>query len=195
MGPDNALIRSLGAALPLRDDVLRGLARDFTARRVDKGQVPLHQGEAWRQVLWIERGALRMYFSRRDGREFNKNFFLDGALLCPLTPAMWGQPSLFEIAAVEAGTVWCADASAWRVRLGALNQWEPLRLELLTRLLNHKLQREHDLLTLDARRRYAAFSAREPRLAERIPLLHLASYLGMTDVTLSRIRHAAVRAQ
>ena len=195
MSPD-ALLHALQAALPaLPASAAHALAGNFAPMRADKGMPLLRQGETWRHVLWIERGALRLYFTRRDGREFNKNFYLDGALLCPLTPAMWSQPSLFEIAAVEAGTVWCADASAWRVRLGALNQWEPLRLELLTRLLNHKLQREHDLLTLDARRRYAAFSAREPRLAERIPLLHLASYLGMTDVTLSRIRHAAVRAQ
>ena len=46
------------------------------------------------------------------------------------------------------------------------------------------------VLTLDARRRYAAFCAREPQLAERVPLLHLASYLGITDVSLSRIRRA-----
>ena len=195
MSPDSALIQSLAAALPLPGDALRVLARGFTARQVGKGQALLHRGEPWRQALWIERGALRMYFSRRDGREFNKNFFLEGALLCPLTPAMWAEPSLFEIAAVESGRVWCAEATTWRERLSALNQWEPLRLELLTRLLNHKRQREHDLLTLDARRRYAAFSAREPRLAQRIPLLHLASYLGMTDVTLSRIRHDAVRGQ
>ena len=62
---------------------------------------------------------------------------------------------------------------------------------MLARLVSHKLQREHDLLTLDARRRYAAFVAREPQLAERVPLLHLASYLGITDVSLSRIRRGA----
>lgn len=34
-------------------------------------------------------------------------------------------------------------------------------------------------------------SSREPQLAERVPLLHLASYLGITDVSLSRIRRGA----
>ena len=76
-------------------------------------------------------------------------------------------------------------------QLGAHAQWEPLCTELLARLVSHKLQREHDLLTLDALRRYAAFVAREPQLAERVPLLHLASYLGITDVSLSHIRRAA----
>ena len=187
----DALRRALAQWLPgLADDALARAAADFAPKRLDKGQPLLRHGDVWRHVLWIERGALRLYFTRRDGREFNKNFYLDGALLCPLTPAMWAAPSLFEIGALEATTVWRADAARWRTQLHALDQWEPLRTELLARLVSHKLQREHDLLTLDARRRYAAFCAREPQLAERVPLLHLASYLGITDVSLSRIRRA-----
>ena len=190
MSPD-ALLHALQAALPaLPASAAHALAGNFAPMRADKGMPLLRQGETWRHVLWIERGALRLYFTRRDGREFNKNFYLDGALLCPLTPATWAAPSQFEIGALEATTVWRADAARWRTQLHALDQWEPLRTELLARLVSHKLQREHDLLTLDARRRYAAFCAREPQLAERVPLLHLASYLGITDVSLSRIRRA-----
>lgn len=184
-----ALTHALAATLPqLAAPAVATLARGFTPLGVDKGGHLLMQGEPWRHALWIERGALRLFFIRRDGREFNKNFFLDGALLCPLTPAMWGAPSLFAIGAVEATTVWRADATTWRTQLDAHGAWAPLCTELLARLVSHKLQREHDLLTLDARQRYAAFVAREPALAERIPLLHLASYLGITDVSLSRIR-------
>ena len=186
------LLNTLQTALPaLAPDALRALAQGFAPFTCDKGTPLLREGEVWRQVLWIERGALRLYFTRSDGREFNKNFFLEGALLCPLTPAMWGEPSLFEIGALEPGVVWRADAASWRARLDAVGAWEPLRTDLLARLVSHKLQREHDLLTLDARRRYAAFCAREPGIAERIALGHLASYLGITDVSLSRIRRHA----
>ena len=66
--------------------------------------------------------------------------------------------------------------------------WPPLQRELLERLLTGKLQREHDLLALDGRRRYEAFCQRFPALAERVPLVHLATYLGLTDVSLSRLR-------
>ncbi|MBK6866973.1 MAG: Crp/Fnr family transcriptional regulator [Burkholderiales bacterium] len=188
----DALRRALAQWLPgLADDALARAAADFAPKRLDKGQPLLRHGDVWRHVLWIERGALRLYFTRSDGREFNKNFFLEGALLCPLTPAMWGEPSLFEIGALEPGVVWRADAASWRARLDAVGAWEPLRTDLLARLVSHKLQREHDLLTLDARRRYAAFCAREPGIAERIALGHLASYLGITDVSLSRIRRHA----
>lgn len=162
----------------------------FSRHAVAKGEVLLCQGDCWQHALLVEQGALRLYFVRRDGREFNKNFYLEGGLICPLTPAMWGEPSLFGIASLESGWIWRADAAAWRRHLDACGVWAPLQSELLARLVTHKLQREHDLLALDGRSRYAAFCQREPRLAARIPLVQLASYLGLTDVSLSRIRRS-----
>ncbi|MEZ5727452.1 MAG: Crp/Fnr family transcriptional regulator [Burkholderiaceae bacterium] len=150
----------------------------------------LAQGDVWQHALLIERGLLRLHFVRPDGREFNKNFYGDGALICPLTEAMWGAPSLFAITAVESGRLWIAEASPWRAALDAAGAWAPLRTELLARLVTHKLQREHDLLAFDGRRRYEDFCERMPTLADRIALRHLATYLGLTDVQLSRIRRA-----
>lgn len=170
------------------DAAATGLAPLFSRCGLDRNQALLAQGQRWDDAVLIESGLLRLFFLRPDGREFNKNFYAEGALLCPLTPAMWGEPSLFSIAAVEATTVWRAPAGRLREALAARGQWEPLRTALLDRLITHKLQRESDLLTLDGRRRYQAFGRRYPALAARVPLVHLASYLGLTDVSLSRIR-------
>jgi len=164
------------------------LAPLFRRQVVTKGEGLLAQGQVWRDALVVEQGLLRLYFVRRDGREFNKNFFPDGAFFCPLTPAMWDQPSLFAIGTLDAGAVWRADAAALRRGLEAQGVWAPVQRRLLERLITHKLQREHDLLTLDGSHRYETFCRREPLLAERVPLNQLASYLGMTDVSLSRIR-------
>ena len=74
------LLNTLQTALPaLAPDALRALAQGFAPFTCDKGTPLLREGEVWRQVLWIERGALRLFFNRRDGREFNKNFYLEGA--------------------------------------------------------------------------------------------------------------------
>jgi CRP-like cAMP-binding protein len=186
------LAASLRATCPMLDaqtldDIVQGFRRMLVAR----GESLLRQGELWRSAIWIEKGAVRLYFTRRDGREFNKNFYLEGALICPLTPAMWGEPSLFDMSTLEAGVIWRADAGHLRERLAACGVWPTLRAEFLSRLVTQKLQREHDLLALDGRRRYEAFCVQHPQLAARIPLHQLASYLGLTDVSLSRIRHRA----
>lgn len=182
----------LSGALPeCAQHVITELSPLFHRQAVAKGAGLLAQGQVWRDAVLVERGLLRLYFVRHDGREFNKNFFGDGALFCPLTQAMWAEASLFAIGAIDAGFVWRADSASMRSRLEAHGLWQAARVRMLDRLITHKLQREHDLLTLDGRRRYEAFRHREPALAERVPLNQLASYLGLTDVSLSRIRRQA----
>lgn len=183
------LLRALTSIVPETGaDVAAALAPHFAAAELGRGAALLSQGERWRWALLIERGLVRMHFVRRDGREFNKNFMAEGALVCPITPAMWTAPSLFGIACIEATRVWRCDEATLRAVLQARGAWQPLQRELLQRQLTGKLQREHDLLALDGRRRYDAFCQRFPALAERVPLVHLATYLGLTDVSLSRLR-------
>jgi CRP-like cAMP-binding protein len=179
----------LAAALPEVPPALADRAAPLFARaEVRKGASLVRQGDVWRHAILVERGLIRLFFVRRDGREFNKNFYADGAIVCPLTPAMWGEPSLFGITALEPCALWRADAAALRQALG--DAWAPVQRELLARLVTHTLQREHDLLAHDGRERYLAFRRRHPVLAERVPLAQLATYLGLTDVSLSRIRRA-----
>lgn len=165
-----------------------GLAQAFRARKVRRGEALLRVGERWDRALLVERGILRMYFARRDGREFNKNFHAEGALLLPVTRAMADEPSLFHIAAVEDGQLRVAPMAEVLAVLRGAGLWERLRAHLAEGLLSAKLAREHELLTLDGRARWQRLAERQPELLERVPLHLLASYLGLTDVSLSRIR-------
>ncbi|MCW7540448.1 Crp/Fnr family transcriptional regulator [Aquabacterium sp. A7-Y] len=191
MMPVSALLAALrSAGLPTADAAAAALAPRFVPQDLARSTPLLRQGEVWRFALVVETGLVRMHFLRRDGREFNKNFFAEGALVCPVTPAMWTGPSLFGITTIEATRIWRCDAEEFREGLAAHGQWSPLQSELLVKLLTGKLQREHDLLALDGRRRYETFCQRFPHLAARVPLVHLATYLGLTDVSLSRLRRA-----
>ena len=129
-----------------------------------------------------------MYFLRKDGREFNKSFHLENSFVLPITPSMQSEPSLFYVSAVESATVWAAPAMEVASELHKLGRWTMLQNHLLGQLLTAKLVREHDLLTLDAKQRYQKLCAEQPDLARRVPLSMLATYLGITDVSLSRIR-------
>lgn len=179
------------AAMPA--GVQRELQALFTPRVVRRGQPVLQQGERWDKAFVIHSGLLRMSFTRRDGREFNKSFHSEGMLVCPITDAMVQQASLFAIHAVQTCTVLQASAEAMRACLDRHGAWEPLRTLLLERLVTHKLEREYHLLVMDGRTRYDHFCRTAPQLADRIPLAQLATYLGITDVSLSRIRRARTK--
>ena len=66
--------------------------------------------------------------------------------------------------------------------------WAALEHRVLCALLDGKMQREQEFLQLSARQRYASLLEQHPEWADRIALKHLASYLGVTDVSLSRLR-------
>ncbi len=171
----------------LHPESLNALESAFTPKQFDANTTLLHQGSCWSKAYLIESGHIRMYFLSKDGKAFNKNFFGPGALILPLTPSMQHEPSLFSISCIGVGTLWQCDMQQFEAILPE-DKLKSLKYQLLTRLLDGKLQREHDLLTLSAKQRYQKLLEQRPDLAEHIPLHHLASYLGMTPVTLSRLR-------
>ncbi len=168
--------------------LVRSYVPSFHLRACRAGDVLLQQGERWTDAYFVESGLLRVHSVEPDGKDHTKSFWIEGTMLIPLTPAMQEQPSSFMVSALEPARVWQAPWADLRAALDAQALWQPLCTVMLARLLDQKQQREHTLLALTGRERYLRLCHQQPALAARVPLVHLASYLGITDVSLSRIR-------
>lgn len=179
-----ALAQRLG---PLPDKLTAWLN---TARRTpcSRGMPLLRAGDTWCHLWWVETGALRLFYLDRDGAESNKNFFLPGSMLWPVTPWLGKQPAMFHVEPLEDSTVWALPFTDENEDARRTTAWQALEHATLCALLDGKMQRERSFLQDSAQQRYASLLAQHPDWAARIPLRHLASYLGMTDVTLSRLR-------
>ena len=178
------LTKTLGALTA--EALAVGLAAEQHA--LAKGEALLRAGDCWQHLWWVERGCLRLYYLDRDGQASNKNFHTDGALLWPITPALRSQPVHFWVEATEPTTVWSLPWSRWSTAVKALPAWITLEHTALAHLLETKMAREHAFLQCTATQRYQSLLTAHPDWVERLPLRHLASYLGVTDVALSRIR-------
>lgn len=152
------------------------------------GEALLQAGERWSSLFWVQEGVLRLFYLDRHGQAANKNFFLDDAMFWPLTPALSGEPVDFWIEAVGPARVWALPWPAWQAACENLPAWQALERRTLAALLDDKMRREQQFLQCSAAQRYQAMCAARPDWLARIPLRHLASYLGITDVALSRIR-------
>ena len=148
----------------------------------------LPAGAPWQHAFWVECGMLRLFYIDRDGRESNKNFHAEDAFIWPVTDTLRREPAAFFIAALEPSAVRCLPFAALEAAVAGLPSWAALRLQALAGLLDDKMRREQAFLQCTARERYEALLRERPEWARRIPLRHLASYLGMTDVSLSRLR-------
>jgi CRP-like cAMP-binding protein len=149
----------------------------------------LAAGTHWQHAFWVERGMLRLFYIDSEGRESNKNFHAEDAFIWPVTDALRREPVAFFIAALAPATVVrCLPYAALETAVAGLPSWTTLQLNALAGLLDDKMRREQAFLQCTARLRYEALLRERPEWTGRIPLRHLASYLGMTDVSLSRLR-------
>ena len=84
--------------------------------------------------------------------------------------------------------IWVADFALFQKQLMTIQRWEAFALPFAETLADQKINREYEFLMFDAEARYLSLLQQDPQLVRRVPDYHLASYLGMTNVTLSRVK-------
>ena len=135
----------------------------------------------------IEQGLVRCFYLAEQGTERNRSFHTEGAWVGGSMPPL-ASLSPYSIEALEPTMVVelsYATLQAWHQQFP---QIQPLLNEAMGCLFANQSQREADLLSLSAQARYEAFLADQSALVERLPIHHVASYLGISNVSLSRIR-------
>ncbi|HEX6226190.1 MAG TPA: Crp/Fnr family transcriptional regulator [Chryseolinea sp.] len=173
--------------VPLDDDAWNDLQKIIEPRKLDKKEHFLRQGEICRQLGFITRGYVRLYFLK-DGDEITKDFNFENSFCGSYASFSLLQPSRFNIIAME--KVWFY--SIGREDLFRLFDKYPSLQKLgrlsMENMFIRKEMREASFLLDSAEQRYQNLLQQYPRITQRVPLKYLASYLGITAETLSRIR-------
>lgn len=159
----------------------------FYEYRMDSGEFSLHAGDTARYSGFVLSGILREFFTTLEGQEFNKNFSLAGDFTGSLFDLITGEPSTASIQALAPTRLLLARFSDIQDLYSRHKDWERIGRLLAENLVVRKARREWEFMTLSAEERYLALLQRHPEL-EGIPQYHLASYLGISPVSLSRIR-------
>lgn len=160
----------------------------FELREFRAGQIVVRADEVMTHSLHVASGLLRLYYTTADGCEHNKGFAAEGRVVGSAASKILGRPAGFDIQALEPTTVLSLSFTVADMLLDRHPAWERLRRLALERLFLEKELREMEFLLFDATERYRRFVGGDPSLASRLPLHHIASYLGITPVALSRIR-------
>lgn len=147
-------------------------------------------GERWSKLYFINYGILRMYYVDSQGRDFNKAFFAEQQCIWPVAPIDRNESIKFNISTIEQTSLIELPFASMKAFLQKHGKWEQFALPFAEGLVESKFRREHDLLMLSATERYQNFIRDNRNIVDRIPDYHLASILGMTPVSLSRIKNA-----
>ncbi len=182
------LIQYINRKHSIPQDKAEVITRLFKPHNYEKGTVLLAAGEMWRDVFYIKQGLLRLFYTTCDGKEYNKGFFAEGQLVWPMAPSARTESSLFSIACLESSGLYCCSFEMLQKSLITMSAWEGFALPYVESLANQKFLREYQFLVYGAEARYQQILTELGPLATRIPDYHIASYLGITNVTLSRIK-------
>lgn len=139
-------------------------------------------------IYFVIVGALRIYCVDNQGEEVCIGFSYDGSLTGSYPSLVTGKPAELYVQALSEceliGVVW-EDFLALVPEIPAI---ERFRRILAEETLLGRMQREIEMLTLTPTERYQKFLQRSAHLLQLVPQKYIASYLGMTPETLSRIR-------
>lgn len=152
-----------------------------------KGHVLIEQGTVGHDIYILTEGIIRAYTTQK-GEEVTFWIGEEGCIACSMRNYVEQQPGYETIELLE-------DCTLYRIRMGDLDQLYKENIEIANwgrkfiekevmkvenRLISHQFR--------TAKERYDELISKYPRLLQRVPLRIIASYLGITQVSLSRIR-------
>jgi len=137
---------------------------------------------------FIVKGAFREFYTDNNGREYNKAFGFKGDFTGSYYDLTLNVPSSVSIQALTDSTVLVIRYSEYRKLVDADTFWLSVAYAVAHNLLMKKFEKEYQLLTLTAAQRYDLLQKQHTGLEQLVPAYHIASFLGITPISLSRIR-------
>jgi CRP-like cAMP-binding protein len=174
--------------LPLDEEVLDRILKLVSVKEVSARTILLFDGNIATKLFLVLDGCLRTYFIKENGMEITSQFFVEGQMATSLESAMTGMPSRRFIDAVEDSILGIIPIKNLE---NLMREYSPAR-DLFNRILVSRLiyfMNQHASFILDnPEKRYKRLLQENPELVSRLPQQYIASYLGITPVSLSRIR-------
>lgn len=171
---------------------LAQLYKIISIREYEAGELLAREGEMYRYILGVRKGILRTYVLTADGEEKTVNLTEEGRFTSCGRCMLKQEPSCEFIMTLEKTKVIRVDAQHLK-RLGTDNI-RLLRLwtDGIEEALYEAVTRIQYMTTLSPERRYLYLLEHHPELIHRVPQKYLASYIGITTVSLSRIRNRLI---
>lgn len=178
--------------VPLTEECMLELASCASFKQFNKQHIIIKEGQHSDQLFFIINGCLRAYYLK-DGKEITDWFAFENDFICAINSYFNGIPSPHYIESVEPSTVLAIGKNDIDKLCDKYHCMEKLARASITKTMLHLQRRIVALQFETAQQKYENLLAERPDITLRVPLSQIASHLGITLETLSRIRNARKR--
>lgn len=169
------------------------IEKQFQKKFIEKNELLLRKGQVCKNFFYVEKGLLRFYSIDKKEKENILEFAPEKWLVLDRASFYFGEPSEFYIDAVEPTTVAVLDEDFINFTSEISPQFRKYNERILQNHIRHLQKRIDQLIGSSAEERYLDFLEKYPDLTLRVPQWMIASYLGITPESLSRVRRDLAR--
>jgi CRP-like cAMP-binding protein len=148
----------------------------------------LPEGDVSKYAYFIKEGCLRLWFNNK-GKDITFQFFFENEGVSSIESFRSGEPSIFSIESIESSTVYAVSKKNFEKIFMDDPVYSAFIHDAIYKRLSHYSRLFMSYIKNTPEERYRELLKNKPHIIKRVPQHYIASYLGITSVSLSRIRN------
>lgn len=180
--------QSIGRVITLEPEEKKIFESLIDIVNINKKEFLLSAGQVCKYEYMVLQGCIRSFYCDTDNNEYTTMFAVEGWWTGDLSSFLRQSPTEYNLVAMEDTYLLRLSTQQKEVLYEKLPKFERYFRILLQNRLIAVESFQSTMLALDAEENYKIFKQRYPDLEQRVPLKHIASYLGITPTYLSRLR-------
>lgn len=165
------------------------IADFFEERHVDKDIYLSHSGRYQANLSFIKKGYVRIFnIDPKTGKEITQWISTPGNIVTDLSSLFFGSPAKWDIQTITECELFTMSIENYKLIGNRIPNWNHLEKLFMAKCFNTLEDRVYSHLSMSSEERYKLFFAMNPDLFNQVPLQYIASMLGMTPETFSRVR-------
>jgi CRP-like cAMP-binding protein len=160
----------------------------FIEREIASKTILLKEGEIANNVYFIKKGCLREWFNK-DGKDITFQFFFEGQPVASIDSFMNNKPSLFTIESIEPSIILSIGKDVVAELFIIYPEFKDIFQDFIFQRFSNYGQLFLSRIKDSPQERYEDLIKNHPEIIKRVPQHYIASFLGITPISLSRIRN------
>ena len=183
----SAFVRQINTYTSLSKEAETDFTSKLKSKAYKKGEIINREGVICKQFYFIESGLVKQYYYHKE-RLFILRFFSENSIFTVLDSFVNQSPADFQTVALEDTLLTYIDYDDLQELAQRHHTIETFLRNIFSKAASYNIARIKEIYNSDATELYESFTKNNKHLLQRISLGDVASYLGMSQVTLSRIR-------